>query len=579
MARKSSPLLAELREFRPAYFAILMLSLSGPVVFLITPLYAQQVLERVALSRNESTLYALTFIAAMMMIMYAVLDYLRSRVLQRLGIAIDKKLTSVVFGGLNRQRGISMGSASAQPLNDINSVRDFLSGAVIAAAFDAFWSPVFILAMFMLHPVFGYLAVTVVVISVSLTLLNNWVVHKSSLTSSQCQSRANEFGNSVLRNTDTVVALGMLPRVEAHWYRLHHAALGWQTVASDRSAKIQAANRFVHLSLPITIYFVGALLFLRNEMSIATLIIASILMSRGLGPIERVISSWRSFTNFKSAIERLDGVMEKVSESRRTVSLPPPSGALSVSRIIGTAPNSDKVLINDVSFVVPAGRILGVIGPSGAGKSCLARFLIGRWLPRRGSITLGEREVGHWNEDELGIHLGYMPQDIEMLPGTIAENIARFDPALDTDSQPLIQAANMAGINDLIKEMPQGFNTRVGPGGHVLSGGQRQRLALARALYGNPHFVVLDEPSSSLDASGEQALGLAIERLRLNGSCAVVVTHKLSLLAYCDDVMILNAGTVQAFGQRQQIVDRLIKQKSPTLTVIEGSALPPGASR
>ncbi len=580
MQRKASPVLSVLREFTPVYVTMFGFSLFGPIMYLVSPLFTQQIMDRVALSRNEATLWVLTIIAMVIMVMYAALDYLRSRTLQRVGVAIDAKLTAVVFDAVNRQRNTSAAGASAQPLNDINSVRDFLSGPIIGATFDAFWSPIFIAVMFLAHPVLGILSILMVLFSVFLTVLNQFLVSDSSRSSAQCAMQANEFGGAIFRNTEPVVALGMLPRVRQVWYRMHHAALGWQSVANNRSHVIQAINRCLRNSQPIIIYAVGAYLFLRNEVSLATLMVAMIVMMRGLGPIDQVISSWRSFTNFRSAIDRLDIVLQRAGEKARNVTLPRPTGALDVSRIIGAAPDSDKIVINDVSFNVPAGRVLGVIGPSGAGKSCLARFLVGRWHPRRGSISIGDHEMSHWNEDDLGQHMGYMPQDIELLPGTIADNISRFDPSVTTDSDKLIAAAGLAGVNDLIKELPKGFNTLVGGAvGHVLSGGQRQRIALARAVYGNPHLVILDEPSSSLDAAGEQALGLALDRMRQNGSVVVVITHKLSLLSYCDDVLVLNAGTVQAFGPRGQVVDRLSKLRAPALTVVEGSGPAPSDAR
>jgi PrtD family type I secretion system ABC transporter len=582
MKSKSSPVMAELRRFTPVYLTMFGFSFFGPIMYLVSPLYTQQIMDRVALSRNESTLWVITGIAMIIMLMYAALDYLRSRTLQRVGVAIDARLTAIVFDALNRQRSNVTGAASAQPLIDINSVRDFMSGPMVGAAFDAFWSPIFIIVMFLAHPLLGALALVMITISVALTLLNQYLVSESSRNSAQCASKANDFGNAIFRNTEPVVALGMLPRVKQVWYRMHHAALGWQAVANNRSHVIQSINRCLRNSLPIIIYAVGAVLFLRNEISMGTLMVAMIVMMRGLGPIEQVIMSWRGFANFRTALERLDGVLERAGETARPVSLPRPSGALDVSRIVGTAPDSDKVIINDVSFTVPAGRVLGVIGPSGAGKSCLARFLIGRWRPRRGQISIGDHELSHFNEDDLGQHLGYMPQDIELLPGTLADNISRFDPDVETNSEKLIAASGMAGVNDLVKDLPEGFNTRVGYGGHVLSGGQRQRIALARAVYGTPHLVILDEPSSSLDAAGEQALGLALERLKQAGSSVVVITHKLSLLTYCDDVLILNAGTVQAFGPRGQIVDKLSKLRSPgapALTVVEGTGPGPADTR
>jgi PrtD family type I secretion system ABC transporter len=572
MNRKSSLVMAELRPFQSAYMTLFATSFLGPIMYMVAPLFMNQVADRVALSRNESTLWVLTAIALFIMAMYAVLEYLRSRTLQRLGVAIDAKLTAVVFDALNRQRSNSSGAVSAQPLNDISGVRDFLSGSIIGATFDAIWSPIFIVVMFVLHPVFGYLALAMLTVSVALTVLNQYLVADSSRSASQCVGRANEFGSAVIRNTEPVVALGMLPRVKDAWYRMHLAALGWQSVANNRSHVIQAMGKLLRNGQTIFVYAVGGFLFLRNEVSMSTLMIAMIIMMRGLGPIEHVISNWRAFANFRGSIERLDAVLERAGEKIGKVALPRPTGVIDVVRLVGTAPDTEKVIINDVSFSLAGGRVLGVIGPSGAGKSCLARFLIGRWRPRRGSISIGDHDMAHWNEDDLGQYVGYMPQDIEFLPGTVADNIARFDPQVTTGSDQLLAAAAMAGVADLIKELPQGFNTRIGSGGHVLSGGQRQRLALARALYGRPYFVILDEPSSSLDAAGEQALGLALERLKLAGAAIIVITHKLSLLSYCDDVLILNAGTVQALGPRGQIVDKLSKLRSPALTVVEGGA-------
>lgn len=582
MKIKTSPVMSELRRFTSVYLTLFLFSFFGPVMYMVSPIYMQQISDRVALSRNESTLMVLTVFALAVMVIYAVLDYLRSRTLQRVGVALDARLTAVVFDALHRQRSNASGTASAQPLIDINSVRDFVSGPIVGAAFDAFWSPIFIIVMFVIHPVFGYLSVVMILLSLGLTLLNQWLVNESSRSSAQCATRANDFGNAIFRNTEPVVALGMLPRVKAVWYRMHHAALGWQSVAANRSFVVQSTNRFIRNSQTIIIYAVGAYLYLRSEIGMGAMMVAMIVMMRGLGPIDQVIASWRSFSNFKGAVERLDDVLEKAGKAARTIMLPRPTGALDVSRIIGTAPDGEKIIINDVSFSVPPGKVLGIIGPSGAGKSCLARFLVGRWRPRRGQISIGDHEMAHWNEDDLGQYLGYMPQDIEMLPGTVADNISRFDPDVSKDSDKLVAAANLAGINDLIKELPEGFNTRVGHGGHVLSGGQRQRIALARAVYGNPHLVILDEPSSSLDAAGEQALGLALERLKQVGSAVVVITHKLSLLTYCDDVLILNAGTVQAFGPRTQIVERLSKVRAagaPALTVVEGSGQVPGDAR
>jgi ABC-type protease/lipase transport system fused ATPase/permease subunit len=296
------------------------------------------------------------------------------------------------------------------------------------------------------------------------------------------------------------------------------------------------------------------------------------LMVRGLGPIDTVISNWKGYSNVLAALERLDNVLRESQSQSAKVSLPELKGAMSASRIFTFVAGNERPLLNDVSFELGEGRVLGVIGPSGAGKSCLARTLVGALAPRSGTISVGDHDLSHWNEDELGVQLGYMPQDVELLPGTVAENISRFDPSAATDPDLFIAAAELAGIQDLIRSLPQGYNTLLGPNGHVLSGGQRSRIALARAVYGDPNFVVLDEPNSNLDSYAEQSLLTMVQKLKARGATVVVVTHKLNILNVCDDVMVLNNGTVQAFGRRDQIVNRIARPTPPpSLTVISGA--------
>jgi ABC-type protease/lipase transport system fused ATPase/permease subunit len=364
----------------------------------------------------------------------------------------------------------------------------------------------------------------------------------------------------------------MLPPLRDRWYDLHLRMLGWKSSATGRMEIFASATKFMRAYQMAGIYTVGTLLFLNGEVTLSNTFVAMTLMMRGLGPIDQVITNWKSYSDCLGAVARLDEVLRDAQKQGLKVSLPELKGALAVSRVFAFAAGSDKPLLNDVTFSLGEGRVLGVIGPSGAGKSCLARALVGAWLPRSGSIAIGDHDLAHWNEDELGRHLGYMPQDVELLPGTIAENISRFDPAAASDPNSFIAAAELAGIQDLIRSLPSGYNTPVGLNGLVLSGGQRSRIALARAVYGTPRFVVMDEPNSNLDVIAEQSFLSMVQKLRAINVTVVIITHKLNILNYCDDVLVLNNGTVQAFGPRDQIVNRIPRSTAPpALTVIAGA--------
>lgn len=569
----TSPTLNQFRELLPAYITLFAFSLSSPLLYLSTPIYMEQIFDRVSVSRNLNTLLVLAIIALFLMAMYSVMDYVRTKTLQRLGVAIDGRLSRAFFDALHRERPAENAAQSPVALNDMNVVRDFLSGPMVGMIFDAIWSPIFIVAMFVMHPVLGWMALAMITLTALLSLANKWLVQRDGQLYQASSAKALEFGFAVSRSGEVARALGMLPALRDRWYALHRAMLGWQLAGSKRTDVIAGIIKFIRNSQMVTTATVAALLYLNGEIGQIGIMIAFTIMMRALGPIDGLVSNWRMVTHYTASLRRLDELLRSSAEQVEKVKLPTPSGKLALSRVFAAAPGTEKLILNDVSFELGEGRVLGVIGPSGAGKSCLARVLVGVWRPRRGSVSLGDTDLAHWNQDALGAHLGYVPQEVELLPGTVAENISRFAPDVTENSEQLVAACEKAGIQDLIKNLPDGFNTLLGPGGHVLSGGQRQRVALARAVYGSPRLVVLDEPNANLDVLGEQALGTAIERLRREGTTVVVVTHKVALLAYCDDVLVLNAGAVQAFGSRDQIVNRLPRLKAtPSLTVIEGAA-------
>jgi len=568
----SSPLLNELRSFLPAYTTLFAISFFCPILYLASPIYVEQIFDRVMFSRSVNTLMVLALIATFLIAMYAILEWLRKKAATAIGNAIDQRLSRVIFETANRSDKAGAAARAPATLADFNMVRDFLSGNLLLALFDAFWSPLFIVVMTLVSWMFGIIGLVMIALTGILAVLNHRLTKADAGRHQRLSFKSQEFSQAVARNSETVRVLGMLPPLRDRWYDLHLRMLGWQSAATSRIEIFASATKFLRAYQMVGIFTVGTLLFLNNEVTLSNTFVAMTLMMRGLGPIDQVITNWKSYSTVFGAVSRLDEMLRDAQGKGAKVSLPKLRGALTVSRVFAFAAGGDKPLLNDVTFSLGEGRVLGVIGPSGAGKSCLARTLVGAWLPRSGSIAIGDHDLTHWDEDELGRYLGYMPQDVELLPGTLAENISRFDPAAAANPDGFIDASELAGIQDLIRSLPNGYNTMVGPNGHVLSGGQRSRIALARAVYGEPRFVVLDEPNSNLDAIAEQSFLAMIQKLRTNNTTVVIITHKLNILNYCDDVLVLNNGTVQAFGPRDQIVNRIPRSTAPpALTVIAGA--------
>ncbi|HQS11079.1 MAG: hypothetical protein B7Y12_14610 [Rhizobiales bacterium 24-66-13] len=568
MTRANSPTFIAIRDLIPAYVGLFLLSAFLPIFFLVGPLFGYLVSSRVLPSRSLSSLAVLVIIALFLMVMGAIIDHIREKALGRIGIALDARLSKAFFATLHREDAANR--LTATTLADLDFVREFLTGRVVTGLFDALWSPVLIACLFMIHWLYGAVSLAAILILSGLSLFNQWVVREDSSRYLKVAGATSEFGAALSRNSETARALGMMPPLRDRWHLMHSAMLGWREEAGRRAGIVRSASRFVQASLYVAVFAVGALLVMAEQVDQTAMFIAMMLIMRGVYPIEALISNWEAISRFAPARHRLDAAFLGAERAQR-ISLPRPDGPFIVSRIWGAAPGSDKVIISDVSFTVYPGRVLAIVGPSGAGKSCLARLLVNIWTPRRGTISLGDHDFTHWNPDELGRLVGYVPQDVEFMPGTVAQNIARFDPVQCEDTQMLVEAVEIAGVQDVIRSLPDGFNTPIGPGGYVLSGGQRQRIAMARAVFGDPYLIVMDEPNANLDSVGEQALGSAIQRLRSGEKVVILVTHRMSLLAFCDDLLVLNGGAVQAHGDRDNIVNRLPRLKAtPALTVIGG---------
>ncbi len=561
--REENFLWDEAREFTPAMLSLLFFSFVITLLFLVPSIYMHQIFERVMQSRSIPTLVALTLIVAFLSIAWTGLEHVRTRTLQQVANALDEKISVRVFDALNRQTDNLPAASRGVVMQDLNVIRDFVSGNLPLQFMDCFWVPLILIATALYHPILGLTVFAMTIVVAVLALLTQRVARDDVMRSLTASSQATDFGRAIMINAEASRVMGMMPALVARWRDRQEQVLGWQQGAIDRTTMFALALRyFRHMYMPLTL-LVGTLLFLNEQVNAGVIFAATILVGRAIQPVDSIANNWRGFWNASLSAKRLDRMLREAAKRQRRFSLPAPAGPLVVSRVAATPRNRDMAVINDVSFAVDPGRIVGVVGASGAGKSSLARVLTGAWPVVRGSVTLDGHDISHWDQDELGRHIGYVPQDVELLPGTIGENIARFDRVGGETDARVVEAVRLANIQDIIARLPEGLNTRLGADGHTLSSGQRQRVALARAVYGDPRLLVLDEPNSNLDAIGEQHLANSMTAMRDRGAIIILVTHRMNMLTYCDDVLVMNSGTVHAFGPREHVVNRLSGYQPP----------------
>lgn len=543
-----------LLEHRRVFYAVGMFSAVVNVLLLVPSIYMLQVYDRVLTSMNVSTLIMLTVIILGLYLLMGALEWVRSMTLVRLGNQLDQQLSPRVFGAAFEEQLRDGKSSPQQPLSDLANLRQFITGSGVFAFFDAPWAPIYIAVIFLFHWQMGVLALVGAVILIGLALANEWLTRHRLAEANKLAIQASGQAQGSLRNAEVVEAMGMLSAVRERWNRLNHKVLALQTEASERAGGISAATKFVRIALQSLILGLGALLVIENEMTAGMMIAGSILMGRALAPVEQLIAVWKGLISAQGAYRRLSELLERHPEQPPRTALPRPKGALQVEGLFVTPAGAPAPVLKGVSFALPAGHTLGLIGPSGSGKSTLARLLVGIWPAQAGKVRLDGADIHDWDKEQLGPHIGYLPQDIELFDGTIAENIARFG---EVDNDKLLKAAMLAGVHEMILRLPKGYDTPIGVGGQMLSGGQRQRIALARALYGDPAFLVLDEPNSNLDDVGERALLQAILSMKQQGSTIVLITHRPSILASTEAILILKEGTVAAFGPRDQVLAAL----------------------
>lgn len=567
----SSILKDGIKATRPVFVTAIVFSFFINLLMFVSPLYMLQVYDRVLSSRNETTLVGITLIAAFALVVYALLEMLRSRILVRAGILFDEKIAHPIFGAVHRGHLRNPEGGHGVALRDVDAVREFLTGSGLLAFCDAPWTPIFLLACFILHPWFGWMAIAGGLVILVLTLLNEVATKRELTAAGHSANAAGQYAQAALRNSEVLQAMGMLGALRGLWGRRHAEVLAFQALASDRAGLIVAATKFTRMFLQTMILGVGAYLAIHREISPGSMIAASIIIGRALAPVELLVANWKGFTAVRASYGRLVRLIEFAGLEPERMNLPRPAGQIDVENLVVAAPGKSQPILRGVSFRLMPGTVVGVVGPSAAGKSSLARAVTGVWPIAAGALRIDGSDLSHWDPQALGRHIGYLPQDVELFAGSVAQNIARFD---TIDEAAVIAVARKAGCHELIQGLAEGYNTQIGIGGHALSGGQRQRIALARAMYGHPSFIVLDEPNASLDAAGEEALMQAVQELKQMGTTIMIVTHKVNILSAVDTVLVMNGGTVQAYGPREQILGQVVGPRAvPTLAPAQPSRI------
>ncbi len=539
---------------KPSLLLVFVLSFFVNLLALTVPLYLLQIYDHVLASRSLDTLTMLTMIVILALAVNAVLDALRRSMLNRVGSWLDDRLQAPVLVAAVQSALRSNSAAAAQAWRDIGSLRSFFAGTACAALFDLPWTPIFILAMILVHPLLGMIGLGASIVLIVLALLNEVVTRKLFARSSAAWVESQHRFGSLLRNVEAISAMGMLPGIARLLHDDQNRAKEAQLAAAGRGTVIQAVARFVRLLAQVTVMAFAAWLVILHDISPGAIFAASILLGRSLGPVEGAINTWKAVTSARLSYDRLRKILAMAPKDRKTMQLPRPNGQLSIERLTFMPTGAEAPALRRLNFAINPGEVLGVVGASGAGKSTLGRLIAGTIAPTAGHVRLDGADVGIWLASGGHRHFGYLPQDIELIGGTVRENISRLQEGHADD---VIAAASMVGMHDMIMRLPRAYETDIGDGGVRLSGGMRQRLGLARAFFGHPRLIVLDEPNASLDAEGEEALRQSIQEMRGRGSTVIVIAQRLGILNMADKVLVLDNGTINAFGDRREIAEKI----------------------
>ena len=565
--RAQSELSRAMRRCRAAFVAVGLFSMLINVLMLTAPLFMLQVYDRVLPSHSVPTLIGLAILTAALFSFQGVLDAIRSRVLLRIGGSISEDLSARVYEAVIRLP-LKMGSGAnrLQPIRDLDQIRSFLSSAGPSALFDLPWMPLYVAVCFLFHPLIGLAALGGALILIVLTLATEFATREPATASVALAAARGALLEASHRNAEVVQAMGMGGHLQQRFAAIHDDLLRAQWRTSDRAGMLAAVSRVARLLLQSLVLGLGAYLVINQEATAGVIIASSILVSRALAPVELSIANWKNFVAARQSRKRLNEMLASVPAEKEPLPLPKPFASLSLESIAARPPGSSRIVLQDINFVLQGGNALGIIGPTASGKSSLARLLVGVWEPARGKVRLDGAALDQWSSERLGPHVGYLPQNVDLFSGTIAENIGRFHTELDSDA--IILAAKSAGVHELIVSLPEGYETQIGEAGANLSAGQRQRIALARALYRDPFLVVLDEPNSNLDSDGEKALTAAILGVRSRGGIAVVIAHRPSAIAAVDYVLVLGDGRQQAFGPKDEVLRAVTRPAVAPLKVV-----------
>jgi PrtD family type I secretion system ABC transporter len=524
------------------------------MLFLTLPIYLMQVYTRVLSSRSEDTLLYLTIAALGAFAIFGFLSAVRGRLLLRISQKIDALLGEQVLTALMTRAADPKGDDSAQGLRDLALVRNFLGGNDMTVLMDAPWTPLFLAVIFIIHPMLGLVGAAGAVVLLLLAIANELATRKPLRSANSMAISTQGNVESSLRNAEVIQAMGMGGSILQRWSARNREVVDAQGRAGDRASNIQSFSRSIRMGVQIMMLAAGAFLVMKNELTMGMVIVPMLLLARALQPTEMAIGTWRSLVNARAAYGRLEKLLKDGPSANTAMRLPTPKGALTVERLVFTLSTIDKAILRGVSFVVEPGEMVGVVGPTASGKSTLARLLVGVWKPFAGSVRLDGADVSTWDHEDLGRHVGYLPQDVELFQGTVRDNISRLR---DAEPEEIVEAARAAGVHDLILKLPDGYDTRIGRGGYVLSGGQQQRVALARALFGRPRLLVLDEPNSNLDSDGEEALIGALAEAKQAGTTCIIVAHRPAVLRHADKILQLRNGRVELFGDRDEVMAKL----------------------